>query len=175
MSAVLPVEPLTRAAFRPFGDVIEAEGAGRFEINNGSTTRFHDLARVDVAAEGGHPLVNIFRARPLPMPLAIAMVEKHPLGSQAFIPLEAAPFLVVVAPPGGAVRPADLRAFLATGGQGVNYAPGVWHHPVIALGRRTDFLVIDRGGPGDNLAEFFFGEGERRVVEINRPAETAAP
>ncbi|MYE00329.1 MAG: ureidoglycolate lyase [Alphaproteobacteria bacterium] len=172
---ILPVEPLTRAAFEPFGDVIEADGAERFKINNGSTTRFHDLARVDVAAGGGHTLVNIFRARPLPMPLTVAMVEKHPLGSQAFIPLEAAPFLVVVAPPGDAVSPTDLRAFLAAAGQGVSYAPGVWHHPVIALGRQTDFLVIDRGGPGDNLAEFFFAEGERRTVEISRPAEATAP
>ncbi|MCY3672372.1 MAG: ureidoglycolate lyase [Alphaproteobacteria bacterium] len=161
----LRIEPLTRAAFRPFGDAIEADGAERFKINNGSTTRFHDLARVDVAAEGGHPLVNIFRARPLPMPLTVAMMEKHPLGSQAFVPLEAAPFLVVVAPPGDTVRPADLRAFLARAGQGVNYAPGVWHHPVIALGRETDFLVIDRGGPGDNLAEFFFDERDQRVVD----------
>ncbi len=173
MSAVLPVEPLTRAAFAPFGDVIEAGGARHFEINNGSTTRFHDLARVDVAAEGGHTLVNIFRARPLAMPLTLAMVEKHPLGSQAFVPLGGAPFLVVVAPPGGTVAPAALRAFLAEGGQGVNYARGVWHHPVIALDRETDFLVIDRGGPGDNLAEFFFAEGERRIVEVNRPAAAA--
>ena len=166
----LRIEPLTRAAFRPFGDVIEADGAERFEINDGRATRFHDLARVDVAAEGGHTLVNIFRARPLPMPLTVAMVEKHPLGSQAFIPLEPAPFLVVVAPPGETVAPEDLRAFLARGGQGVNYAPGVWHHPVIALGRRTDFLVIDRGGPGDNLAEFFFAEGGRRVVDAGPAA-----
>ncbi len=172
---VLPVEPLTRAAFAPFGDVIETDGARHFEINDGSTTRFHDLARVDVEAQRGHVLVNIFRARPLPMPLTIAMVEKHPLGSQAFVPLEAAPFLVVVAPPGETVAPADLRAFLAEAGQGVNYARGVWHHPVIALGRETDFLVIDRGGPGDNLAELFFGEGDRRVVEVSRSAEAAAP
>ena len=175
MSGLLRAEPLTRAAFAPFGDVIEADGAQHFEINNGSTTRFHDLARVDVAAQRGHVLVNIFRARPLAMPLTIAMVEKHPLGSQAFVPLDAAPFLVVVAPPGETVAPAGLRAFLAEAGQGVNYARGVWHHPVIALGREADFLVIDRGGPGDNLAEFFFGEGDRRVVEINRPAATAAP
>lgn len=171
----LPVEPLTRSAFQPFGDVIEADGGRHFEINNGSTTRFHDLARVDVAAEGGHTLVNIFRARPLPMPLTVAMVEKHPLGSQAFVPLGSAPFLVVVAPPGGKVAPESLRAFLATGGQGVNYARGVWHHPVIALGRETDFLVIDRGGPGDNLAEFFFAEGERRVVAVSRLPAAATP
>ena len=175
MSAALRVEPLTRAAFQPFGDVIEADGAQRFEINNGSTTRFHDLARVDVAAEGGHVQVNIFRARPLPVPLTVATMEKHPLGSQAFVPLEAAPFLVVVAPPEDAAAPQDLRAFLARAGQGVNYARGVWHHPVIALDRETDFLVIDRGGPGDNLAEFFFGEHERRVVRINRAAKAATP
>ncbi len=175
MTAALQVEPLTRAAFAPFGDVIEAEGAHSFEINNGSTTRFHDLARVDVAAEGGHALVNIFRARPLPMPLVIAMMEKHPLGSQAFAPLGAAPFLVVVAPPGEAVAPADLRAFLAAGGQGVSYARGVWHHPVIALGRETDFLVIDRGGPGDNLAEFFFDEDDRRMVDAGPDLFRASP
>ena len=165
MTAVLAAQPLTRAAFAPFGDAIEADGAQHFEINNGSTTRFHDLARVDVAAEGGHTLVNIFRARPLAMPLTVAMMEKHPLGSQAFIPLEAAPFLVVVAPPGDSVAPEDLRAFLTQGRQGVNYGRGVWHHSVIALGQETDFLVIDRGGPGDNLAEFFFAEGERRIVD----------
>ena len=175
MNATLPVEPLTRAAFRPFGDVVEAAGAAQFEINEGAAIRFHDLARIDVAAEGGRPLVNIFRARPLPLPLTVAMVEKHPLGSQAFIPLAPAPFLVVVAPPGDAVRPAGLRAFLAAAGQGVNYAPGVWHHPVIALDRPTDFLVIDRGGPGANLAEFFFAAGARRRVELNRPAAAPAP
>ena len=175
MNTVLHVEPLTRAAFAPFGDVIETDGAEHFEINAGTTIRFHDLARVDVGAEGGHTLVNIFRARPLPMPLTVAMVEKHPLGSQAFVPLDAAPFLVVVAPPGETVAPEDLRAFLAEGGQGVNYARGVWHHPVIALDRETDFLVIDRGGPGDNLAEFFFDEHDRRTVEINRLAQAATP
>lgn len=172
---ILPVEPLTRAAFAPFGDVVETDGARHFEINNGSTTRFHDLARVDVEAEDGHVLVNIFRARPLPMPLTVAMMEKHPLGSQAFVPLEPAPFLVVVAPSSDSVAPEDLRAFLAEGGQGVNYAPGVWHHPVIALDRETAFLVIDRGGPGDNLAEFFFAESEQRVVEVSRSAEASSP
>ena len=167
MNTILEIKPLTRPAFRPFGDVIETGGATQFEINNGSTTRFHDLARIDVAAGGGHALVNIFRARPLPMPLTVAMVEKHPLGSQAFIPLEAVPFLVVVAPPGDIVLSEDLRAFLARAGQGVNYASGVWHHPVIALRRETDFLVIDRGGPGDNLAEFFFNENDQRLINTD--------
>ena len=166
MTAVLAAQPLTRAAFAPFGDAIEADGAQHFEINNGSRRPASTTSPASMsAAEGGHALVNIFRARPLPMPLTVAMMEKHPLGSQAFIPLEAAPFLVVVAPPGDSVAPEDLRAFLTQGRQGVNYARGVWHHPVIALDRQTDFLVIDRGGPGDNLAEFFFAEGERRIVD----------
>ena len=145
--------PLTGRDFAPFGEVIETDGAERRMINDGSTVRFHDLARVDVAAHGGYPLINLFRAQPLALPLTISLLEQHPLGSQAFIPLHTAPFLIVVAPAGAAPRLAELRAFVTDGRQGVNYARGVWHHPVIALGRETDFVVVDRGGPGDNLVE----------------------
>ncbi len=163
----LTVEALSRDAFAPFGDVIETGGAEHFAINDGNATRFHDLARVDVAAGGGHALINIFRARPLALPLALALMEKHPLGSQAFMPLVPAPFLVAVAPPGEAPAPEEVRVFLTDGRQGVNYAPGVWHHPLIALGRESDFLVVDRGGPGDNLVEYFF---DRRPVIAGLPA-----
>lgn len=156
MPAALVPEPLTREGFAPFGDVIMTDGARFFSINAGSTIRFDDLATVDTASGGGRTLVNIFRAAPLPLPLDIAMMEKHPLGSQAFIPLGREPFLVVVAPRGATIVPGDVRAFITDGGQGVNYARGVWHHPVIALGGETDFLVIDRGGEGDNLAEWHF-------------------
>ncbi|MDE0445631.1 MAG: ureidoglycolate lyase [Spirochaetaceae bacterium] len=149
---ITPV-PLTRDGFAPFGEVIETHGAERRVINEGSTVRFHDLARVDVAAAGGYALINLFRAQPLPLPLAVRIMEQHPLGSQAFIPLDAAPFLIVVAAAGAAPRAADLRAFVTDGRQGVNYARGVWHHPVIAMTRETDFVVVDRGGPGDNLVE----------------------
>ena len=149
---ITPV-PLTKRDFAPFGEVIETDGAERRVINDGSTVRFHDLARVDVAAHGGYPLINLFRAQPLALPLTISLLEQHPLGSQAFIPLHTAPFLIVVAPAGAAPRLAELRAFVTDGRQGVNYARGVWHHPVIALGRETDFVVVDRGGPGDNLVE----------------------
>ena len=146
-------EPLTRAAFAPFGDVIETAGAEQRIINEGTTVRFHDLAAVDVADRGGRPLVNVFRAQPLPLPLAVAVMEHHPLGSQAFIPLDRTPFLIVVAAAGRPPLAADLRAFVSDGRQGVNYAKGVWHHPVIAWRRPTDFLVVDRGGPGENLVE----------------------
>ena len=111
MSKLEP-EPLTRAAFAPFGDVIETAGAEHFTINEGTTERFHDLARVDVASGGGRALISVFRAEPLPLPIGITMMERHPLGSQAFVPLGSRHFLVVVAPRETRPDPADLRAFL---------------------------------------------------------------
>lgn len=145
---VLPVEPLTAEAFAPFGDVIEAASAARhYPINDGFAERFHDLARLDTQADGGQPLLNIFRARGRRLPLTVALLERHRLGSQAFLPLAPQAFLVVVAPPGTAPDEARLRAFLAAPGQGVNYGRGTWHHPLIALGNGGDFCVIDRSGP----------------------------
>ena len=160
---ITPV-PLTGRNFAPFGDVIETDGAERRVINAGSTVRFHDLARVDVAAHGGYPLINLFRAQPPALPLTISLLEQHPLGSQAFIPVDHAPFLVVVAPGTDAPRLAELCAFVTDGRQGVNYGRGVWHHPVIAMTRETDFVVVDRGGPGDNLVEVKFAAGDPAVV-----------
>ncbi|SMF98448.1 ureidoglycolate lyase [Burkholderia singularis] len=148
----LTIEPLTRAAFAPFGDVIETDGAKHFPINGGTTTRFHDLARVDVGDGGGRPLVNLFRGQPRALPFAVTMLERHPLGSQAFLPLSGKPYLVVVAPADD-LDPAKIRAFVTRGWQGVNYAKGVWHHPLIALGGLSDFIVVDRGGDGVNLDE----------------------
>lgn len=144
--------PLTAEAFAPFGQVIEADPTRAMGINYGQTTRFHDLAHIDVARGGGRPIVSLFRSRPLPAPLTLKVMERHPLGSQAFIPLEGRPYLVVVAPP-GEFRPSDVVAFLATGRQGVNYAPGVWHHFLLALEAESDFLVIDRAGEGHNCDE----------------------
>ena len=160
---ITPVR-LTRDEFAPFGEVIETDGAERRLINAGSTVRFHDLARVDVAAAGGYALINVFRAQPLPLPLTVRIMEQHPLGSQAFIPLDHAPFLVVVAPGTDAPRLAELCAFVTDGRQGVNYGRGVWHHPVIAMTGETDFVVVDRGGPGDNLVEMRFAVDDPAAV-----------
>lgn len=146
----LAVSALTREAFAPFGDVIETRGASKCPINEGTSQRFHDLATVDVLAEGGRPLVNIFRSQPRALPMRIESVERHPLSSQAFMPLDAQRFLVVVAAPGETVRGQDLRAFITNGAQGVNIHRGVWHHALIGLDRESDFLVIDRGGAGEN-------------------------
>lgn len=148
----LPIEPLTREAFAPFGDVIELDGARQIPINQGTTMRYHDLAHIDVADGGGRPLVNLFRGEPRALPFEVTMLERHPLGSQAFVPLAARPYLIVVAPP-GALIPEAVRAFVTRGWQGVNYAKGVWHHPLIALDELSDFLVIDRGGEGRNCDE----------------------
>jgi len=146
------IEPLTREAFAPFGDVIELDGAKQIPINLGTTIRYHDLAHIDVADGGGRPLVNVFRGQPRTLPFEVTMMERHPLGSQAFVPLSARPYLIVVAP-AGELLPAQLRAFVTRGWQGVNYAKGVWHHPLLALGEVSDFVVIDRGGDGANLQE----------------------
>jgi ureidoglycolate lyase len=147
---------LTHDAFAPFGEVIEFEGARHYTINDGYAERYHDLARLDVTEAGGRPLLNIFRAKPRALPLRIQMVERHPLSSQAFLPLALTPFLIVVAPPGRTPGPSDLRAFVTQGQQGVNYARGTWHHPLIAFGRPADFLVIDRGGEEENCDETQF-------------------
>jgi len=145
--------PLERAAFAPFGEVIEASAAVRhFTINAGNTERYHDLATIAPGTDG-RAIVSIFRGQPRQLPFAVTMMERHPLASQAFMPLSGRPYLVVVAPAGPAPKAWDLRVFLARGDQGVNYAPGVWHHPLLALGEVSDFLVIDRSGPGDNCDE----------------------
>ena len=140
---------LTREGFAPFGDVIEARGAEHFAINEGTSERFNDLANIDVQENGGRVLVNIFRAQAQSRPLLIKALERHPLSSQAFVPLCPMPFLLVVAPPGDGIDIATLRCFITDGHQGVNYRRGVWHHPLISM-EAADFLVIDRGGPGDN-------------------------
>jgi ureidoglycolate lyase len=148
----LAIEPLTREAFAPFGDVIELEGAQQYPINLGTTIRFHDLANVDVTDEGGRTLVNLFRGQPRALPFEVTMLERHPLGSQAFVPLDDRPYLIVVAPAGD-LDAGKIRAFVTRGWQGVNYAKGVWHHPLIALVEVSDFIVVDRGGEGLNLNE----------------------
>ncbi|TVT59319.1 MAG: ureidoglycolate lyase [Azoarcus sp. PHD] len=149
----LRVEPLSREAFAPFGEVIEASDAVKhFTINAGNTERYHDLANIEPGADG-RVIVSIFRGQPRALPFHVEMMERHPLASQAFIPMSGKPYLVVVAPAGEAPTAAQLRVFVARGDQGVNYATSVWHHPLLALGAVCDFLVVDRAGPGQNCDE----------------------
>ena len=157
MRLLRPV-PLTREAFRPFGDVIDMEGSAHYTINQGFTERFNDLCFVDVAAEGGTTNVSLFLGQPRPMPIEIKLMERHPLGAQAFVPLQDRPWLVLVAEDSQDF--ASYRAFTATGRQGVNYARNVWHHPLLVLDADSRFLIIDRKGPGNNLEELWLGEDE---------------
>jgi len=144
----LQVEPLTPDAFAPFGEVISFAAAREiFPINNGTTQRHHALAKVEVG--GGHALISLARAEPRMLPFAVTLLERHPLGSQAFIPLSTTPYLVVVAE--SPLHPP--RCFRAERGEGVNYRAGTWHHPLIALDAVSDFVIIDRGGEGANCDE----------------------
>ena len=149
----LKIETLTRNAFAPFGDVIEIEGANHYPINQGYAERFHDLAHIDTDSENGETIVSIFRGKPRPRPIAVGLVERHPLGSQAFYPLQERDWLIVVATAEAPPSLATLRAFRASGRQGVNYARNVWHCPLLVLDRESDFLIVDRKGPGNNLEE----------------------
>ncbi len=137
----IPIAPLSAAGFAAFGDVIESEGRGHYPI-------------------GGRPLISLCRAQPVSLPLRLLLMERHPLSSQAFIPLSRAPFLVVVAPAGQELRSEGICAFRSNGHQGVNYRAGTWHHPLLALDEVTEFLVVDRGGEGANCDEISIAERE---------------
>ncbi|MBW3097000.1 ureidoglycolate lyase [Pseudohoeflea coraliihabitans] len=153
----LVLEPLTADAFAPFGTVISVEGAERRLINNGTTERFHALAMADTEMQGGRTILSIFRGQPRQFPYAVTMMERHPLGSQAFVPLSPRPWIAVVAPDRDG-RPGAPRAFYVSGATGLQYGRNVWHHPLIAVGAASDFLVVDREGPGDNLEEATYAE-----------------
>jgi ureidoglycolate lyase len=164
-TALLRPEPLTRDSFAPFGDVIEVDGSQFYLINDGMVQRYHDLAGVDVAAQGGRPVISLFRGKPYAYPLPVKFLERHPLGTQAFMPLSATPFAVIVAPPGESIAAGELRAFVSDGRQGVSYRRGTWHHVLLALERESDFLVVDRGGPGENCGQFHFAADQQRMFD----------
>jgi ureidoglycolate lyase len=155
MSRELSIRPLTKAAFAPFGDVLEADPQTMRLINGGTTERFHALATAEAEGEGASVILNIFRGQARSFPYAVDMMERHPFGSQSFTPLSGRPFLVVVSADEGG-KPGEPQVFLASAHQGVNYRRNVWHHPLMAIGEACDFLVVDRAGPGNNLEEFFF-------------------
>ena len=150
----LKAEPLTAEAFAPFGDVMDARTAASFPINAGRTQRHHDLAKVETLGDNARTLINIFVSQPITLPLALTFLERHPQGSQAFMPLHEERFIVVVAPPGEHIDPSDVRAFVTDGRQGVNYHAGTWHAIQSVLEREGEFLVVDRGGEGNNCDEF---------------------
>ncbi|MFC5385042.1 ureidoglycolate lyase [Aquamicrobium segne] len=157
MSRTLTAKALTRENFADFGDVLDTDWHNHYPINQGKCQRYHDLAKVEAGGPNGRVLLSIFCGTPYDFPLKLAMVERHPLGSQAFMPLSPRPFLVVVCPD-GREGPGTPQAFITAPGQGINYHRNVWHGVLTPIGAKQDFIVIDRGGDGDNIEEFYFSQ-----------------
>ncbi len=152
--AGLQLEPLTTQAFAPFGDVIDsASPCEQFAINEGRTQRHHALATVDCGSHDGAAILSLFRATPVEPGFVLRFLERHPLGSQAFINVSGNPYAIVVAPPGDFDETA-LRGFIARGDQSINYHRGTWHHYLLALHKASDFVVVDRIGDGENCEEY---------------------
>ena len=159
----LTPEPITPEAFAPFGTLLQREGAESYLINDGTTRRFNALSQVD-AGPDGTVIASIFHGARRPAPIAIGMLERHPLGDQVFFPLGGGDWLIVVAE-GTHPTGHNCRCFRASADQGVRYARGVWHHPLLVLDATQDFLVLDREGPGTNLEEHTFEPDQDAVIE----------
>ena len=155
MAEILKIQPLTRDAFAPFGEVIETDPSAMRYINGGTTERYHALAEAEATGEDARVIINIFRGSPRTFPYAVDMMERHPFGSQSFSPIDNRPWLVVVAEDEDG-RPGRPKVFRAGGRQGVNYRRNVWHHPLMTVGAVSDFLVVDRLGKGVNLVEYSY-------------------
>ena len=150
MTITLQPELLTRERFAPYGDVIETSRERSDAMNEARFERFDDLCKIDLI-DDGRIAVSIARCRtPTSLPLRLDMVERHPLGSQAFVPLSRCKMVIVVAPPEESVDASELRAFVTNGKQGINYHRGIWHMPLIAFEAGQEYLIIDRGGAEPN-------------------------
>ena len=150
MSITIQPKPITKENFSKFGDVITTEGIKPLDINNGYAKRYDGIAKLNTATEDGKTTISIFSALKRNFPMKIDMTEKHPLGSQAFIPMKETTFLCFVSPPGDKPNLNQLESFIIPKGLGVNYKPGVWHFPLIST-EDMNFLVVDREGTGENL------------------------
>lgn len=148
---VIATQPLTAKAFAPFGDVLECAGPPDKMINEGMCGRFHDRANMDF--EDGQAGISIFQAQPRALPYELTLLERHPQGSQAFIPMSFDPFLVIAAQDLGD-RPGEISAFMAAAGQAINFHKGTWHGVLTPLHAPGLFAVVDRIGGGANLEEF---------------------
>ena len=149
---LLRPEPLTSERFAPYGDVIETSLDKTNAMNEARFERFDDLCDIDLG--DGDVAISVARCRtPTSLPLCVDMVERHPLGSQAFVPLTPCRMVIVVAPPGESVEATQLRAFVTNGRQGINYHRGAWHMPLIAFDAGQEFLIVDRGGEESNCEQ----------------------
>jgi ureidoglycolate lyase len=150
----IKIAPITAAAFAPYGDVIEVSGTPDKIINQGLCGRFHDRARLDFGTDG-RAGISLFQAELRALPLTLDLVERHPDGSQAFLPMSMDGFLVIVAPDNDGT-PGMPQAFMTEPGQGINYLPNIWHGVLTPMAGSGLFAVIDRIGETPNLQEFWF-------------------
>ena len=150
MKITINPKPITKENFLKFGDMITTDDIKPLEINNGYAKRFDGIANLDTSKDNGETTICIFSALKRSFPMKIDMMEKHPLGSQAFVPMKETTFLVFVAPKGEKPNLEKAEAFIVPPGIGVNYNPGTWHFPLIST-ENMNFLVVDRKGSGDNL------------------------
>jgi len=162
MAQTIKATLISPKAFSAYGELIRLEGAQTFDCNQGRAVRYHDLAKhIDVADADGRVGLSIYKSVASPLPFPIEVMERHPLGSQMFLPMSMdaeTRFLVAVAPPGD-LDLSKVEAFIVTGQQGVNYFKGVWHLPIVALDKPIDFFTLDRIGKGNNCDEVRFHPG----------------
>ena len=150
MKIIIKPKKITRKNFKKFGDIISTKKIKSININDGYAKRFNDLCRINTSSKKGSTIVSIFSAKKRKFPMNIKMMEKHSLGSQAFIPMEETTFLVFVAPKEKKPNIKKLKSFIIPEQIGINYRPGIWHFPLIST-KNMNFLVIDRKGKGNNL------------------------
>ena len=150
MKLIVEPKPITKENFSKFGDMITTEDLNALEINNGYAKRYDNIANLNTSTDNGDTTISIFSALKRSFPMKIDMIEKHPLGSQAFIPMKETTFLAFVAPKGDKPDLKKIEAFIIPPGIGINYNPGTWHFPLIST-EDMNFLVVDRKGPGENL------------------------
>ena len=151
MKIIIKPKKITNKNFKKFGEVISTKKIKPININDGYAKRFDNLCKINTSLKKGNTIMNIFSARKRKFPLNIKMMEKHPLGSQAFIPMKETKFLVFVAPKGKKPNVKKIESFIIPKQTGINYKPGIWHFPLISI-KNMNFLVIDRKGIGNNLA-----------------------
>ena len=150
MEKIIIPNKITKDNFSSFGDIISTKDVKPIDINEGYAKRFDDLADIDISNDEGKAIVSIFSALKRNFPMKIDMMEKHPLGSQAFIPMKETTFLDLVPPQGDKPDINMIKSFIVPPGIGINYKPGIWHFPLIST-VDMNFLVVDRKGPGNNL------------------------
>ena len=150
MKIIIKPKKITRKNFQKFGDLISVKKKKSININNGYAKRFDNLCRINTASKKGKTIMSIFSAKKRKFPMNIKMMEKHPLGSQAFVPMNETTFLVFVAPKGKRPNTKKIESFIVPKQTGINYKPGIWHFPLISS-KNMNFLVIDRKGIGNNL------------------------